>query len=372
MKIVFLNDGAYLYASGQASAVGGTERDQWLLARALAARGWFAQVGVREAMAEGARQRIDGVEYLGIGQGFALLSWKRFLSRERPDWLFWQGASHLWGPIVEVAKVLGVRTIFSVQFDSEVYPRRTLFNRRRWWPLYAWGLFRTDRIFVQHGGQLSQLARRLRPKATILPKVCSLPSNLDEATAVKPHSERSPYVAWVGMLRQHKRPDLLVEIARRAPTVQFLVCGGPTHYMSPPGYGEKIVQDLCTLPNVKFLGKAPPEKAQEVISNAAVLLSTSDGEGFPNVFTQAWCSGTPIVSLEIDPDGIIKQLGLGTVPGSIAGAITDIIALLASPERRQEMAVRARRHIAEAYNEPVVTTIFEQALHPLQSDKSDG
>jgi glycosyltransferase involved in cell wall biosynthesis len=174
------------------------------------------------------------------------------------------------------------------------------------------------------------------------------------------------------MLRQHKRPDLLVEIARGAPKVQFLVCGGPTSFMSPPGYGEKIVQDLCTLPNVQFLGKVSPEKAQEAIANAAVLLSTSDGEGFPNIFTQAWCSGTPVVSLKIDPDGIIKQLGLGTVPGSIAGAITDIIALLASPQRREEMAERARRHITEAHNETVVTTIFQQALHALQGDKSDG
>ena len=36
MKIAFIEDGIYAYASGSPLAVGGAERDQWLLARALA------------------------------------------------------------------------------------------------------------------------------------------------------------------------------------------------------------------------------------------------------------------------------------------------------------------------------------------------
>ena len=38
MKIVFLNDLIYAYAIGAPSAVGGAERQQWLLARALGQR----------------------------------------------------------------------------------------------------------------------------------------------------------------------------------------------------------------------------------------------------------------------------------------------------------------------------------------------
>ncbi len=40
MKIAFLNDVAYEYAIGSPKAVGGTERDIWILSRALAAAGW--------------------------------------------------------------------------------------------------------------------------------------------------------------------------------------------------------------------------------------------------------------------------------------------------------------------------------------------
>ena len=67
MKIAFITEGIYEYASGSPRANGGAERDQWLLARALAAAGWSAIVGVRGEMKPGERKVIDGVEYVGIG-----------------------------------------------------------------------------------------------------------------------------------------------------------------------------------------------------------------------------------------------------------------------------------------------------------------
>jgi glycosyltransferase involved in cell wall biosynthesis len=359
MKIAFLNDVAYQYAVGDSRAVGGTERDIWLLSRALAGAGWSVAVGVRDGIKARERTVIEGVEYVGIGHGHTLqmlLECHRFLSSERPHWLFWEGASHWWGPCVEVAKLAGVRTVFHSAYDTDVQPRRALFRRRRWWPLYAWGLSRTDRIFVQHTGQLLMLSPGWRSKTYILPKVCPLP------TAVKPHSERPKYVAWVAMLRQHKRPDLLIEVARKAHALRFVVCGGPTNFDSPPGYGMRIVEGLRRLPNVEFLGQVAPEKAQQVIADAAVLLSTSDGEGFPNTFVQAWSSGTPVVTLKIDPDRIIEKLGLGMVSGSVEVALADINALMDSPTRREEIAFRARRYVSENHNEAAVVRAFNNAL----------
>src|ERR1051326_3454445 len=112
MKIAFVNDGIYSYASGSPGAVGGAERDQWLLARSLAAAGWSSMVGVRTGLNLGERKLIDGVEYIGIGEGPILLAWHKFLSGHRPDWLFWECATHLWGALVEIAKLSRVRTIF--------------------------------------------------------------------------------------------------------------------------------------------------------------------------------------------------------------------------------------------------------------------
>jgi glycosyltransferase involved in cell wall biosynthesis len=373
MKIVFFNtsNGIYEYASGDPLAVGGAERQQWLLARALADSGWSVTVGLQGVFDFGSRTTIDGVHFVSLpvnGTLFApyqrLLSLYRFLRSELPDWWYWRCASHLWGPAVTIAKLLGVRTIFAAGFDTDVQPRRALPERQLWWPLYAWGLSNTDRIFVQHIGQLSELPHQLQSKARIIPSIAG------EVTAMKPHFERADYVAWVGMLRQSKRPDLLIEIAKKAPAIHFVVCGAPSEHRSPLGYGERIVDDLRQLPNVELLGQVAPDKAQGIIAQAAILLSTSDGEGFPNTFLQAWSSGTPVVSLKIDPDHVIERLRLGTTSGSVEGAIADINALINSPKRREEIAIRARKYIESTHSEAAAVAAFESAIGVLRTRTS--
>jgi len=363
MKIAFINDTVYAYASGAPSAVGGAERYQWLLARALAASGWSVVVGVREALEAGERCVIDGVQCVGIGRGAVFSArghifsvWYRFLSSERPDWWYWQCADHLWGPAVEIAKLVGVHTIFSAAVDRDVQPRHALFRRPRWWPLYAWGLSRTDKIFVQHGGQLATLAPRWRSKASILPGI------VDTTVAVKPHPEREQYVAWVAVLRQPKRPDLLIEIARKLPAMRFVVCGGPTTFDAQPGYGERIMDALRAQPNIEYLGQVPPQKTLQIIADAAILLSTSDEEGFPSTFLEAWSGGTPVISLKLDLDRTIEREGLGTVPGTVERATADILALMASPQRRDAIAARARQYIANTHSAAAVVTVFEKAI----------
>ena len=164
------------------------------------------------------------------------------------------------------------------------------------------------------------------------------------------------------MLRESKRPDLLIEIARKAPDIRFVVCGGPTTFTAVPGYGEQFVEILRALPNVEYRGQVPPDEANRVIANAAFFLSTADEEGFPNTFLQAWSCGTPIVTLQVDPDRIIERMGLGTVSGNVEHAIRDIKALLDSPQRRDEIAARARNFVVENYSAAAVVNLFERAL----------
>jgi glycosyltransferase involved in cell wall biosynthesis len=164
------------------------------------------------------------------------------------------------------------------------------------------------------------------------------------------------------MLRQPKRPDVLIEIAKKAPSLRFVVCGGPSAHRSPAGYSEQIVDALNTLPNVRFAGHVDPGEAERVIADAAVLLSTSDGEGFPNTFLQGWSSGTPVVSLKIDPDNIIERFGLGLVSGSVDRAISDINTLMDSPSGREEIARRAREYIAKNHSEGTAVRAFEHAI----------
>jgi glycosyltransferase involved in cell wall biosynthesis len=363
MKLVIFNDIVYDYARNAPSGVGGAERYQWLLARALAGSGWSIKVGVRDGLAVGERATFDRVEFVGLSHSHTLKAWYRFMISERPQWWHWQCAYHLLGPAVELARLAGVRTIFSTMHDRDLHPSRALNWRRNWWPLYALGLLRSHRILVQHSEQLAELAPQLRARASILPGIVAQP------VTIKPHADRSNYVAWVAMLRQPKRPDILLEIARNTPSVRFVVCGAPTTHRSEAGYGERIGEALRALPNVDYLGQVAPQQALDIISEAALLLSTSDEEGFPSTFLEAWASGTPVVSMKIDPDHVIQQYGLGAVSGSIETAITDITALINSSERRAEIGARARRHIANVHSEAAVVKAFEGAIQEIPKNR---
>jgi len=356
MRILFVNDGILAYASKTREAVGGAERQQWYLAQALAQKGWQVVVGVRETLGRDERRTINGVEFAGIGDGPFLARWGRFLTNERPDWWYWRGATHAYGPMVAISRLAGVGNVFAVAFDSDVEPRRALSRRPAYWPLYTWGLSWTDRIVVQHGGQLAALPSRWAEKARLVPSMAGAPAS------VKAHRCRKNHVAWIGMLRQTKRPDLLVEVARRLPAIQFVVCGGATPHRSPVGYGDRVAEELRTLPNVTFLGQVDPDTALDVVADAALLLSTSDEEGFPNTFLEAWVRGTPVVSLSVDPGDVVRRLGLGSVSGGLDRLTVDIPALLASPDRRDEISARAREHVVRTHGQDAVVAAFESAL----------
>lgn len=369
MKIVYVNDIVYGYATGNPSAKGGAERYGWHLTRALAAAGWSVTVGVLSALQEGEERIIEGVRFLGIGcRGHFLLAWYRFLKRERPEWCFWQCADHMWGPAAEIARWLGVRTAFSSMHDIHVRLRKSLVRRKNLWPLYAWGLQRSDVIFAQHDGQRECLPSSWKRKVYPLPGIVPLPSR------VTPHAERNGSVVWVAVIRPAKRPDRLIEIARRLPMIRFVVCGAPAlrFWNAREDEMENILTRLRSLPNVEYRGHVAPEQALRAIGDASLFLSTSDGEGFPSVFLEAWAAGTPVVSVEIDPDHKIRNGELGMVTDAVDGAVDAVRMLMASPERRKDMGMRARRHAEELHSPIAAVRAFETAVANVPDSRSTG
>lgn len=359
MKIAFLNDQIHTYATqaGRSTwATGGAERQQWLLARALAASGWSVVVGIREPLPRGTRQTIDQVEFVGIGRDQIFAAWHRFFRAERPEWWFWQCASHLFGFGVGLAHLNGVKAVFGAGLDRDVRVREALYPRQRWWPVYAWGLWRAERIVLQHGGQLADLRARWRTKGHVVPNIAP------RAERVMSHDERSPYVAWVAALRRVKRPDLLIEVAQLLPHVRFVVCGGPSLYMTPAGYSERMIETFQAIPNIDYRGQVSPDEAVRIATAAAVLLSTSDEEGFPQTFLEAWAHGTPVVSLSIDPDRVIARLGLGAVSADVRGAAEDIDRLVSRVDLREDMSRRAREYVSGAHSPTAASSAFARAL----------
>jgi glycosyltransferase involved in cell wall biosynthesis len=231
-----------------------------------------------------------------------------------------------------------------------------LYPRRRWWPAYAFGLSRARRIALQHEGQRADLPERWKQKAYVVPNIAF------ERDAMLPHSERQPTVAWIAALRLHKRPDRLIDIARRLPHVRFIVCGSPSTYMTPAGYSERAIEAFRTLPNIDYRGQVSPLDALRITAQASLLLSTSDEEGFPQTFLEAWSHGTPVVSLRIDPGGVIPKWSLGAVCGDEQGAAAAIDRFISDPGLRGRMGESARQYVSREHSPAAAVAAIERAL----------
>src|SRR5262249_9839659 len=145
-----------------------------------------------------------------------------------------------------------------------------------------------------------------------------------ESTVVQPLMEmqrgrrelgtRDIDILWVGNLRPLKRPDKLLELARRLPAARIHMVGGP--YTGSEALYESVKREAASLPNVTFHGHVPPSQIAALYERARMLVSTSEIEGFPNIYLQAWAHGAPVVAF-LDPDRMIARNGLGAVVSSV-------------------------------------------------------
>ena len=76
-------------------------------------------------------------------------------------------------------------------------------------------------------------------------------------------------------------------------------------------------------------------------------MCTSDREGFPNVFLQAWQAKCAVVTLKIDPDGVIEKYDLGRVSDDLTTMSEDIDLLMTKDTLRDRIVSNGLEYINE-------------------------
>ena len=156
-------------------------------------------------------------------------------------------------------------------------------------------------------------------------------------------------ILWAGRLDRQKRPDLLVEIARKciALPVRFTV------------YGDSLLDSfdwksqLEALKNVQYLGGFNGIESIP-LNSFNLLFCTSQWEGLPNLLLEASAAALPVISSNV---GGIEELVAPGKTGFLVTPFDDIDAYVAaiewSIENRQgvqEMGARAAEMIAERHS----------------------
>jgi glycosyltransferase involved in cell wall biosynthesis len=184
---------------------------------------------------------------------------------------------------------------------------------------------------------------------------CEGPS---ESEFVPPSWEGGGRVLWVGRICPIKRPDRLLEVAEACPGVAFDVVGP----LGDDSYSADIAARATGRPNVTLHGRASRAEMDAYYRQASVVLCTSDREGFPNTFIEAWSHGVPVVSTH-DPDGTIARLGLGKVAAPVARALAaSLREMLGSREAWARASSAARQYYLRNHTVDSVMERFEAEL----------
>lgn len=344
--------------------VGGEQVQQSLIARGLSHRGYqTSMVSMDYGQPDGAEE--DGVTvYKAYAQNaglpifrFIYPRWIKLwsaLRRANADIYYTSCAGMQVGLLALFCQRHKRKFIYRVAHDNDCEPSSLLIPLARDKRLYEYGLQRAHGILTQSQQQAQALERNYRRHSQVAGMLVENPSRFI------PSQERDIDVLWVNNIRQFKRPDLALDLAERMPDVSFHLVGGPNE----PELYEQIKRRAEALRNVTFHGPVPYRQVGDFYDRCRVFFNTSDVEGFPNSYLQAWVRGRPVVAF-FDPDGLIKREGMGQAVNSLDEMRLAVLALLTDASLLQCVGTRCQEYMSRKYGDDVVLKPYLQMLERL-------
>jgi glycosyltransferase involved in cell wall biosynthesis len=270
------------------------------------------------------------------------------MRRIHPDFIYERGASPYLGIAARYARTSGCTLICHIASERNVQRlwyhslRTMLFD---YLDRYAreYGLRHARYIFGQAAYEDRMLLRNFgRP--------CDLIIGNWHPEPAPPCAKAPPIkVVWIANIKPLKQPELFADLAERLRElagVEFLMVGRPTSGR----YQRCLDARLRRVRNLRYLGEKPIEEINRILAGAHLLVNTSDYEGFPNTFIQAWLHEVPVVSLHVDPDDVLKTEGLGFHSGSFDQLVRDTKSLIEDADLRTRMGARTRAYALEKHS----------------------
>ena len=272
------------------------------------------------------------------------------LEKADGDVLFQVCASEETGWIARYCKRHGKKFVYFTAHDMDVtgeFARKNKIAGR----LYLYGLKNASLIIVQN----EQHRRILLEKYGLDSKVLRNPIEIPDE---KPAVELKKDILWVGRGDAWKRPEIFVSLAEALPQYRFMMIMPRSR--NHPRFFEEIKDIAKGLNNLNFIDYVPHDEISAYYERAKVFVSTSDYEGFPNTFLEAGRVGTPIVSLNVDPDGFLKKHGCGlNCDGNVNDLVHHVRELMIDAKKWKELSSNVRSYLAKYHD---ISVISEQLI----------
>jgi glycosyltransferase involved in cell wall biosynthesis len=363
--------------------IGGSEIQAWLLAQTLAQRGWRVHYvsEYEDPPKPGAMDHGVHIHGLKIRKTLKKVQLDAFrypafskLLKEIDSDIYYQRFAHPYtGMIALFAKAHHKRFVWAsaheldFQKNAFTYPldqyHGSLFakmgllligtlNDR----LYGYGIRNADKVLVQAEDHQRLLKDRFGKDSVVIKNGHPVPSRLEP-------KDDPPIVLWLASLKRWKRAETFVELAKRCEGLdcRFIVAG----QASDKGYLDEVLKPMQGLSNIDYVGGVTFEESNDWIGRSSVFVNTSDYEGFPNTFIQAWLRRVPVVSLNVDPDDVLSREKIGFRSTTFENLCRDVSTLIEDKPLRETMGQRARSYAIQNHSLESITDRFLECIRSI-------
>lgn len=349
-----------LTSSENIKYMGGSELKQVLIGRELAKRGFQISFITYDENSE--KEKADEITIIKSFSPLknysllkmALMIWKS-LKTANAD-IYFKGID-LVGIIPLFCIIQGKKYVRWIGSDSEL-----LFERfRKTYPIRLYiDIKFAHRIIVQNLFQKELIEKKFKKKCVLIKNPMIIPDNIK----IK-NKENKNNILWVGTIRPVKHPNIFLKIAQSLPQFRFIMIGGESK--EEKKFFNEIEKEANTISNLEFLGFVPHHKIQKYYEEASLLINTSQIEGFPNTFLEAWINSIPVISLSVDPDEIICNKKLGLHSKTFQQLIQDIKTIMFNDNLRIEMGMNGKKYVEQNHDLKKIVDQFEKLISSFEN-----
>jgi glycosyltransferase involved in cell wall biosynthesis len=196
--------------------------------------------------------------------------------------------------------------------------------------------------FVKDAKKLYQLTNQDARKLVSVYNPVSIASDIHAPPKAQHHVTR-PRFLWAGRLDDDKRPDLLFEVIKEMPLVDFEI------------FGRQVVNSPIvppTLANAHFHGGYTNITQALAAGPFLAFIMTTKWEGMPNILLEMAALGIPVIAPLVGGIGEVLDAKSGfPVPARATSAdyIRAIHQIVANPEGARARSLELRRRVSERH-----------------------
>jgi len=286
------------------------------------------------------------------------------LRKLKPDVIYQRVGCAYTGIAAYYARKSGARLVWHAANDTDLdrsirASGRNFIREYLETTLLYYGIRHADKIVVQTQAQARLLRERFHrsPDAVI--------ANFHPEATETSHGAGPPRVVWVANIKRAKRPEAFLRLAAKLGDlagVRFVMIGAAADGPGDAAWHAAVMRGIADARNVDYLGELTQAQVNAELARAHVFVNTSLYEGFPNTFIQAWQRAVPVVSLGINPDGVLDRQTTGLLAENEQQLAEMVRRLIEDRPFRDRLARGAVAHAAEFHSMKNAQQL-EQLIH---------